>query len=413
MSSKPNNKIPKYPVKLPGSFWGLTTFFNPCGYDNKLENYKKFRKSSKKQGLNLLCVELASGDNKFELNKDDCDILIQVRTKDVLWQKERLLNIGLEHLPDDCDKIAWLDADIIFYNDNWIDETSKLLESYVIIQPYTFASRLHKEQDWVDFDKLEYGYNEGYKFCSMAYKRKNFKPSRHYLKIGHTGLVWAGRKSVFDKHGFYDRLILGGGDLLMGNSFYNNENYYYKNFWSEKMIIDTSRWMKNIYLDIKGSAYYVKGNTAHLFHGAWQDRLYQPRKQILKKYNFDPLVDIKLDNNNCWTWATDKNKMHKWIKKYFWIRNEQGTILREPIVYFYYLKSKISNWLKIQKNNFIININFCVTFIKIKVTWIKLKTKSAVMTMYSLIHKILGIVGRFLNKYFPKLYILLKGKNER
>ena len=59
------------PEKLNGTFWGITTYYNPQKYRNKIENYRKFRNASKRQGLKLLTVELAFGDNDFELKKSD------------------------------------------------------------------------------------------------------------------------------------------------------------------------------------------------------------------------------------------------------------------------------------------------------------------------------------------------------
>ena len=117
------------PEKLPGSFWGLTTFFNPNNYKNKISNYGLFRESAKRQGLKLVTVECAFKNSPFQLTAEDADILIQVRSNSVLWQKESLLNIALSKLPSDCDKISWIDNDIIFLNDNWVSETSKLLEA--------------------------------------------------------------------------------------------------------------------------------------------------------------------------------------------------------------------------------------------------------------------------------------------
>ena len=139
---------------LPGSFWGMTTFFNPTGCKNKLENYKKFRESSKKQGLNLLTVELAFNGQPFELAKDDAEMLVQVRSNSIMWQKERLLNIGLKHLPEDCDKVAWIDCDLIFKNDNWVKEASNLLEKYAAVQLFSFLVSLPKEGEKADFDKI-------------------------------------------------------------------------------------------------------------------------------------------------------------------------------------------------------------------------------------------------------------------
>ncbi|MGA2775018.1 MAG: hypothetical protein ABSE81_03020 [Candidatus Omnitrophota bacterium] len=47
-----------------------------------------------------------------------------------MWQS---LNIGLKHLPPECDKLTWLDCDIIFKNDHWIEGTSAALEKYIVV----------------------------------------------------------------------------------------------------------------------------------------------------------------------------------------------------------------------------------------------------------------------------------------
>jgi hypothetical protein len=73
-------------------------------------------------------VELAFGDAPFELRPEDGDRVIQLRASAVLWQKERLLSIAREHLPPECDKVVWLDADVLFENDGWVARTSELLE---------------------------------------------------------------------------------------------------------------------------------------------------------------------------------------------------------------------------------------------------------------------------------------------
>ena len=49
----------------------------------------------------------------FDLSEGDADILIQLRGRDVMWQKERLLNLALRALPDECRKVVWVDCDVI------------------------------------------------------------------------------------------------------------------------------------------------------------------------------------------------------------------------------------------------------------------------------------------------------------
>ena len=85
----------------PDQFWGVTVLYNSQQYQTRKATYQIFRERSRQQGLRLLAVELAYGEVPFELTKDDADLLVQLRSRDdgVLWQKERLLNVALAHLP--------------------------------------------------------------------------------------------------------------------------------------------------------------------------------------------------------------------------------------------------------------------------------------------------------------------------
>jgi hypothetical protein len=75
--------------------WAITSYYNPAHYQSRLENYKTFRK---KLGLPLLTIEF-SYDGEFQLNSSNADILIQVAGGDILWQKERLLNLAIKKIP--------------------------------------------------------------------------------------------------------------------------------------------------------------------------------------------------------------------------------------------------------------------------------------------------------------------------
>ena len=78
--------------------WAVTSYFNPAGYHRKLPNYRTFRKQL---AVPLLAVELSHSD-KFELEPNDADVLVQLNGGNVMWQKERLLNVGISHLPNDA-----------------------------------------------------------------------------------------------------------------------------------------------------------------------------------------------------------------------------------------------------------------------------------------------------------------------
>jgi len=321
------NLIPKLPTKLPGSFWGITAFFNPAGYKNKVQNYKEFRISSKKQGLSLLCVELAYDNKPFELLEEDADILIQIRAdskKSVMWQKERLLNIGLENLPKDCDKIAWLDCDIIFDNDNWIKETGKLLEEYVIVQPFSFVVRMPKGGIFGNPFSFDFGVEENQKFYGISNGVILFGNSvlDDFNKHGHTGFAWAARKEIFNSTNFYDKLILGSGDLFIAQSFYGDIKNHISTLSSKKMNLYQEEWLKRICDNVKKSIYFNPGFIFHLWHGNKKNRLHDERFSILRKHDFNPSKDIKIGQNRVLEWASNKPEFHKEVRNYFYIRKE-------------------------------------------------------------------------------------------
>ncbi|HEY7787756.1 MAG TPA: hypothetical protein VIF33_04460, partial [Casimicrobiaceae bacterium] len=114
------------------NLWGITCYFNPIGYQRRLQNYHLFRQHLT---IPLVAVELAYGDD-FDLGADDADVLIRLRGTDVLWQKERLLNLALAALPDHCEAVAWLDCDVVFDDDDWALRASRALERCSLLQPF-------------------------------------------------------------------------------------------------------------------------------------------------------------------------------------------------------------------------------------------------------------------------------------
>ena len=112
--------------------WAITANFNPCHYRTRLANFRTFRE---RLGVPLVAVELFYG-GRAELEPADADILVRIPGKDVLWQKERLLNVALGVLPDACEAVAWVDCDIVFAAAGWDRRVLEALESAPVIQPF-------------------------------------------------------------------------------------------------------------------------------------------------------------------------------------------------------------------------------------------------------------------------------------
>ena len=121
--------------------WAITCYFNPVGYRRRLANYSLFRKAL---NVPLVTVELASADG-FQLGPGDADILLQLRGHDIMWQKERLLNVALKAVPDTCRKIAWLDCDVMFAGEEWSERASEALDRHVLV--HLFHERCNLPRD--------------------------------------------------------------------------------------------------------------------------------------------------------------------------------------------------------------------------------------------------------------------------
>src|ERR1700688_1333465 len=95
----------------------ITTYFNPVGYRTRSENFVAFAESLEAQGVPLLTVELAFGDDPFELPASPA--VIRLRGRSRLWMKERLINAAVSRLPVQYTAFAWLDGDLLFADRSW------------------------------------------------------------------------------------------------------------------------------------------------------------------------------------------------------------------------------------------------------------------------------------------------------
>src|SRR4051794_19189777 len=111
----------------------VTSYFNPMKSRRRLANYRAFRS---RLTTPLLTIEL-SFDGQFQLKTAYADHLFQLSGGDVMWQKERLLNIALAALPDGVEDVAWIDCDVVFESTDWPQQAKNALKSDNIIQLFS------------------------------------------------------------------------------------------------------------------------------------------------------------------------------------------------------------------------------------------------------------------------------------
>jgi hypothetical protein len=290
----------------------ITCYYNPCHYENRKKNYKLFQARLEKQDVPCLTVECVLGEDSPDL--DPGPDIITVRTKDSIWQKERLLNIAIDNISPKYTKIAWLDCDILLSDPLWASKASDLLDTYKIIQPFDRIGMLTPKAP-------EYPVLWKY-WMSFAGNPILLGSKKH----GHTGHAWAARRDLLDKHHLYDAAIMGNGDHMMGHAI----NGYWDNPCLSFLTPSPGfqehffEWAKPFYGDIQGRTISLRGEALHLWHGDQYNRQYETRHLKLKNYEFDPKTDLKINSQGAWEWASDKPDLHKMVHDYFYKRREDG-----------------------------------------------------------------------------------------
>lgn len=297
--------------------WALTCYFNPTNSLSRYENYCAFRSNLITQNIPLLTVELAFNDEPYVLkDKEDAEILIQVRSSSVMWHKERLLNIGLKHLPLECEKVCWMDCDIIFLNQKWVNQTETMLDKYLLVFPYRhmqFRTAFAKPLKMVP----------SFGSCCMDDPKS---PDVRDASIGTWGYACAMRVEMLRRlGGFYDCDIVGGGHRFM--AYMMGQTKPDPTEYSQKHYEHLSGYLKAREA-FRMQPYHIgaiNGDIVHLWHGSVKDRQYVERYQILINLKYDPVEVLDENPDGCYEFKPQyRKKYNAAIKNFFQNRREDN-----------------------------------------------------------------------------------------
>lgn len=231
----------------PAGLWALTCYFNPLGWQSRRQLFSTFQSALK---VPLLVVEW-SPSGRFELESTADMQVVHIAGGSLLWQKERLLNLGLKRLPDACSHVVVLDADLILEDHDWPERLIDALHSFDVVQPFREVCHLPpgRMSADVDGDAGELVYtstctvlgaalresadapavlervirNTRLRFEALFHDSANPAQRRAHeernafkdLGIPTPGLGWAFRRETLEAIGpIPDRFIAGGGDLF-------------------------------------------------------------------------------------------------------------------------------------------------------------------------------------------------------
>lgn len=281
-----NKEIPDFKLDLPklvhkGDTAIITCYFNMANYRRPLGNFQRFLWESA-SNYPVYAIELVLEGSKHFLPEAENTMLAE--TKSILWHKEQLLNLIKERVPSRYKKIAWVDCDMTFADNNWVNKVSDALEKYKVVQCF-------KKAVWLD----QTGLPEK-EFLSAGYAQASGKENWWHFGNWHPGFAWAARRDMWDKvGGLFPYSFSGSADSVMAYGFgglsggesvgYTIGGVFDKNGWKSPQ---WSEWSKKAKAYTTGKIGYADNLVLHNWHGDWKNRDYQKHKTM-------PVLDFSKD----------------------------------------------------------------------------------------------------------------------
>lgn len=294
------------------SLYVILPYFNFCEFKKRRQLFIEFVNRIKNvPGIRVVIVECL--EKEYRLKISGVWKHLKIRTSDTMWIKEHLVNVAVRELPKDWKYVSWIDADISFLNENWVEDTIETLNFASVVQMFHTVINLGPNGEPIKTDK-SFGY--------MA--RGSNTPYVKNDKYGfwHPGYAWACTRKAFETMGgLIDWAILGSGDRHMAMSLIGkamdscpgNVHQSYKN-----LLLEYQYRVQNLSLS------WVPGTIVHHWHGSLANRKYRERWEILTKNSFDPLNDLTLRNDKFLQFSKTGQRLIEPIKRYFLDRDEDS-----------------------------------------------------------------------------------------
>ncbi len=285
----------------------VSSYFNLSKSKFRRANYLAFRAALDAIGIASLTVEWSVDGIGFELPEDAS--ILRVPGGDLIRQTERLLNHGIQHLPAQYDKVAWVDADILFEQDDWPERVEKSLQKSPLVQMFSLA-KMMSDPNERQASAMEV---PGSIYC----QQHQVKWPDGTDRLGHCGYAWAARREVIQQVGLYDAVPVGGGDknqlFALLNQLDHQQMLERQNEAMRKHYCD---WALRLRKACGERCGYVDLSLRHLWHGSLESRQYRPRHAIPLRHDFNPWEDLCVSPSGAWQWNSDKPGLHEEVAAY-------------------------------------------------------------------------------------------------
>jgi hypothetical protein len=278
----------------------ITTHWNPSEFSKPIETYYRWQATIPRK-IRVMEAVYSGRQRDIPSSKH-----FEAGIDSILWQKERLINLAIKSLPKQVKWVAWVDHDLIFENDRWVEDA--------VVQ-------LSRGMDVVQlFDQVKYTDRDG-----------NVTETRHgaaaILAQGQEpdcapGGAWmASRKWLDSIGGLYDLNICGGGDATFFQAITGFHTRYLTR-QTPALREDCLRYVSRVN---KAKWGFVKGSVVHMWHGDRANRQYISRDAILDQWSFDPQKHLRTTQNGLLAWSDLAPKgLRRAVANYFADRREDG-----------------------------------------------------------------------------------------
>lgn len=290
----------------------LICHFSVSQSPKQIENLQTVLARLKAAAVPHYVAELLIGDQAQSIRAAD----FVFRCNSVMFHKEALWNLMAERVPAQFSKLVFTDADILFSAHDWLDQCSALLDTVDVAQPMDTCQ-------WV-------GFSRGNKPSIASALILRNDPAINIAKY-HPGFALAVRRDWLEKvGGFYDRSLLGNGDIILWWVFmcslgfdasvagrsrlsgYSLVQYY-------DLLVDVEHFLANVLKHPPRIGCLHGVTTYHLPHGSFEKRQYLSR---LDNFTADELRAITKNKQGIYEWASEAP--HKKAETYLLSRQEDG-----------------------------------------------------------------------------------------
>ena len=298
----------------------ILSHFNWCGYKRPDQNLNRFLRYMDSLGVPVYGAEASLNGDFITKGKSNW-IQIGAREENVCFQKEALLNAVEKIVPEKYTKLAWLDHDIYFDNQNWYDDTSIALEDLNIVQTYETAH-------WTDSRGNIERTAKSILSQPVLTESNIISPFWTMTPTHHCGFGFAAKRSLWKEvGGLYPYNFLGSGDMLMIHSILSPDptpaSCRTAYFFKPENASDFFKTWKAAFNKYAGNKYgAVKGTIYHEYHGPRQNRKYGAREKIIEAYGYNFAANIWTNYRGLLELKNPPYGFTEAIKQYFIERRE-------------------------------------------------------------------------------------------